>query len=93
LDHDETEDVERIVFARLLFTKNRPVVWVKALQGSEAKLVMEDDQPFGFSPVSGTAAFMDKETDGLFHLDSIDELGQILDDVPGSDKTISLAAL
>jgi hypothetical protein len=81
LGHDGTGDVERIIFARLLFTKNRPVVWVKALRENEAKLVMEDDQQFGFLPISGTAAFMDKETAGLFHFDSIDELDQILDDL------------
>jgi hypothetical protein len=81
LGHDEAGDVERIVFARLLFTKNKPVVWVKALRESEANLTAEDDEPFGFLPASGTAAFMDKETAELFRLDSIDELDQILDDL------------
>ena len=81
LGYDEAEDVEQIVFTRLLFTKSKPVVWVKALRESEAHLAAEDDEPFGFSPTSGTAAFMDKDTAELFHLDSIDELDQILDDL------------
>jgi hypothetical protein len=81
LGHSKAEDVERIVFARLLFTKNSPVVWIKALRESQANLSVEDDQTFGFLPASGTAAFMDKETAGLFRLDSIDELDQILDDL------------
>ena len=81
LGHDEAEDVEKIVFARLLFTKNKPVVWVKALRESEANLLAEDDEPFGFIPTSGTAAFMDKATAELFRLDSIDELDKILDDL------------
>ena len=79
LGHDEAEDVEQIVFARVLFTKNKPVVWVKALRESEANLVAENDEPFGFTTTSGTAAFMDKTTAELFHLDSIDELDKILD--------------
>ena len=81
LGHDEAENVEQIVFARLLFTKNKPVVWVKALRESEANLVEENDEPFGFSLTSGTAAYMDMDTAELFRLDSIDELDQILDDL------------
>ncbi len=79
LGHDEAEDVERILFARILFTKNEPVVWVKAFRTNEVSLPAEDIRSFGFAATSATAAFMDLETAALFQLDSIDEVDQLLD--------------
>ena len=79
LGHNAREDVERIVFARILFTKNRPVVWVRALRESEANRGEAENEPFGFLSTSGTAALMDNETAKLFHLDSVEEVDQILD--------------
>jgi len=79
LGFDEQEGAERIIFARILFTKKEPVVWIKALRENEANLAADEDGPFGATFSSGTAAFMDKETAVLFRIDSIDEVDEFLD--------------
>ena len=76
---DVAADVERVVLARILFTRNNPVIWIKALRRNEAHLASDDGTSFGFLVNSGTAAFMDKKTADLFHLDSMDEVDQFLD--------------
>ena len=79
MGRDEAVDVERIVFARILFTKNMPVVWVKAFRINEVSPPAEDGGSFGFVATSATAAFMDLETAALFQLKTVDEVDRLLD--------------
>jgi hypothetical protein len=79
LGRDVATNVERTAFARILFTKNEPVIWIKALRGNEAHVVTDDATPFGFAVNSGTAAFMDKETADRFQVESLDEVDHFLD--------------
>lgn len=81
LGYDKADAIERILFARILFTKNRPIVWVKAFREGERELKTEADIPFGLMFTSGTGAFMDKETAERFRIESIDEVDQILDEL------------
>lgn len=76
---DVAEKVERALFARILFTKNKPVIWVKALCENETAAREEQGEAFGFVVRSGTAAYMDQETAALFHLNSMKDVDQFLD--------------
>ncbi len=79
---DEEANVERILFSRILFTKNEPGLWVKALCESEAGHV--DEASFGLHTPSGTAAYMDQETAAKFQLESLADLDCFLDRLVGN---------
>lgn len=70
------EQEERIALARVMFTKNAPVVWVKAIttDGPDA-----DEGPVGYTAATGTGAFMDAETAERFKIDSLAEVDRLLD--------------
>lgn len=81
---DLADKVERTLFARILFTKNEPVIWVKAFREGEAPAREEGGGAFGFAAHSGAAAFMDQETAALFHLKSMKDVDQFLDRLVGN---------
>lgn len=82
LGYDTAEGVERILFSRILFTKNDPIIWVKALRESEAG--QEDGEEFGIRTASGTVAYMDQEIAAHFKLDSMVDLDHFLDRLIGN---------
>lgn len=82
LGHDAIDAAERILFSRILFTKNNPTIWVKALCESEAG--QEEGDGFGFIASSGTVAYLDQESAALFRLDSMVDLDLFLDKLVGN---------
>lgn len=77
LGYDSVARVERILFSRILFSKNEPVIWVQALREGE-----EDRQGAGVPAIttsSGAFALMDHEAAKSFKLESMIELDQLLD--------------
>jgi hypothetical protein len=76
LGYDTAEGVERILFSRILFTKNEPIMWVKAFRESESS--QEEGEEFGIRTASGSAAYMDQEIAAYFQLDSMVDLDQFL---------------
>jgi hypothetical protein len=77
----EKDGDERIVFARILFTGESPVVWVKALRKGEKGEAAPNGGGFVYSVSSNTGAFMDEETAALFRLATLDDVDRLLDDL------------
>lgn len=71
------EKEERIVLARVKFTKNSPVMWVKAMTPSQ--LEQEEGELAGYHSSTGTGAFMDAESAVRFRLETIIDVDRMLD--------------
>jgi len=84
----DEEKEERIVLARVLFTKNAPVMWVRALGAKKPQETAENAEGAGYVVTTGTGAFMDAEAASLFHLDTIDDVDRILDDLMANYRPV-----
>ncbi len=73
----EGEKEERIVLARVLFTKNAPVMWIKAMTAAQSE--QEEKDVYGYHSSTGTGAFMDAESAARFRLETIIDVDRMLD--------------
>ena len=83
--HEEKE--ERIVMARILFTRNAPVMWVKAL-GQKISQADPAAENAGYPVTTGTGAFMDAETAVLFKLETIAAVDHLLDNLMANYRPV-----
>jgi len=86
VSRDEDKE-ERIALARISFTRNAPVVWVKAVVESEQE-AGQGVEGHGYAAGTGTGSFMDAETVDLFQLASINAIDQILDQLMANYRPI-----
>jgi len=84
----DEEKEERIALARIMFTKNAPVVWVKAVAKDMNQERAGSDDEMGYAVSTGTGGFMDAETADLFQLESIADIDRILDDLMANYRPV-----
>ena len=84
----DEEKEQRIVMARIMFTRNAPVMWVKAVTKKKPQASLDVEEEFGYKVTTGTGSFMDAETAGLFQLITIDDVDRILDDLMANYRPV-----
>lgn len=84
----DEEKEQRIVMARVLFTRNAPVMWVKAVTNKKSQASPNVEEEFGYRVTTGTGSFMDAETADLFQLKTIDDVDLILDSLMANYRPV-----
>jgi hypothetical protein len=76
LGYDSVEKDERILFSRILFTKEKPVMWVRAIR--DAGEGEKNDESPGILSASRVIALMDRSTADQFEIGSMTDLDDLL---------------